>query len=101
MRKERRNLSGAFKAKVALEALQEKKTIAQLASEYELQPSQICAWKKQLLESSSKIFEQPKTVVDQNTEKEKDELYKQIGKLQVQNEWLKKKSEQYLGLKFS
>lgn len=101
MRKERRTLSGAFKAKVALEALQEKKTIAQLAIEYEVQANQICAWKKQLLESSSKIFEQTKTVVDGSAEKEKDELYKQIGKLQVQNEWLKKKSEQYLGLKFS
>lgn len=100
MRKERRNLSGAFKAKVALEALQEKKTIAQLASEYQVQPTQISAWKKQLLEGSSKIFEQPKTGVDPAAEKEKDELYKQIGKLQVQNEWLKKKSEQYLGLKF-
>lgn len=101
MRKERRNLTGAFKAKVALEALQEKKTIAQLAAEYELHANQISAWKKQLLEQSSNIFEQPQVVKDDSEEKLKEELFKQIGQLRVENEWLKKKSTQFLGQKFS
>lgn len=101
MRKERRNLTGAFKAKVALEAIQEKKTIAQLAAEYELHANQISAWKKQLLEQSSHIFEQPQVVKDDSAEKLQEELFKQIGQLRVENEWLKKKSMQFLGQKFS
>lgn len=101
MRKERRVLSGAFKAKVALEALQEKKTVAELAAEYELHANQISAWKKQMLENSSKIFEQPVAEKEDPEEKLKEELYKQIGQLRVENEWLKKKSEQFLGQKFS
>ena len=101
MRKERRLLSGAFKAKVALEALQEKKTVAQLAAEYELHANQISAWKKQMLENSSFIFEQPVIEKDDPEEKLKEELYKQIGQLRVENEWLKKKSAQFLGQKFS
>ena len=101
MRKERRHLTGAFKAKVALEALQEKKTISQLASEYELHANQISAWKKQLLENSSHIFEQPQIVKDDSREKLQEELFKQIGQLRVENEWLKKKSAQFLGQKFS
>ena len=101
MRKERRNLTGAFKAKVALEALQERKSIAQLAAEYDLHSNQISAWKKQLQENSSQIFEQPQVVKDDSAEKQQDELFKQIGQLRVENEWLKKKSAQFLGQKFS
>jgi transposase len=101
MRKERRTLTGAFKAKVALEALQEKKTITQLAAEYEVHANQISAWKKQLLENSSHIFEQPVVAKDDPSEKLQEELYKQIGQLRVENEWLKKKSAQFLGQKFS
>lgn len=101
MRKERRNLSGSFKAKVALEALQEKKTIAQLSAEYDVHSNQISAWKKQLLEQSSGIFEKPYVEKDDTEEKLKEELYKQIGQLRVENEWLKKKSAQFLGQKFA
>ena len=101
MRKERRTLTGAFKAKVALEALQEKKTIAQLAAEYNLHANQISAWKKQLLEQSSQVFEQPAAVKDDSAEKLQEELFKQIGQLRVENEWLKKKSAQFLGQKFT
>lgn len=101
MRKERRTLTGTFKAKVALEALQEKKTIAQLAAEYNLQANQISAWKKQLLEQSSQVFEHPAVVKDDTAEKLQEELFKQIGQLRVENEWLKKKSTQFLGQKFT
>jgi transposase len=64
MRREKRTLTGAFKAKVTLEALQEKKTIAQLAKDYDLHSNQISAWKKQLIEQSSNVFEQPQAVKD-------------------------------------
>ena len=101
MRKERRNLSAAFKAKVALEALQEKKSIAQLASEYELHANQISAWKRQLLEKSAEVFEQRTEVKEDPEKKLKEELFKQIGKLRVENEWLKKKSTEFLGQDFS
>lgn len=101
MKKERRKLSGTFKAKVALEALQEKKTISQLASEYDLHPNQISAWKKQLLENSAQVFDPSAPLKDEGEEKLKDELFKQIGQLRVENEWLKKKSAQFLGQKFS
>lgn len=102
MKTERRNLTGEFKARVALEAIQEKKTIAQIASEYEVQSSQVSAWKKQFLENSAKLFDQPSRVADERSdEKLKEELFKQIGQLRVENEWLKKKSAQFLGQKFS
>jgi transposase len=96
MRREKRTLTGAFKAKVALEALQEKKTIAQLAKDYDLHSNQICAWKKQLLEQSANVFEHPKEIKDDSEEQLKDELFKQIGQLRVENEWLKKKSAQFI-----
>jgi len=101
MRREKRTLTGAFKAKVALEALQEKKTIAQLAAEYELHANQISAWKKQLLEQSSQVFEKPVIEKDDSKDKEIEKLYNKVGKLSVENDWLKKKSEQFLGQKFS
>ncbi|MBS1764007.1 MAG: transposase [Bacteroidetes bacterium] len=96
MRKERRKLTGSFKAKVALEALQEKKTIVQLAAEYNVHANQISSWKKQLQEQSSQVFEKPQEVKDDSVEKLQEELYKQIGQLRVENEWLKKNLHSFL-----
>jgi len=102
MNKPKRVLSAEFKARVALEALQEKKTIAQIAAQYEVQSSQVSAWKKQFLENSAKLFAQNQVEVDSRSEEKlKEELYKQIGQLRVENEWLKKKSAQFLGQKFA
>jgi transposase-like protein len=68
MKNKRRNHSAAFKAKVALDAAKGDKTIAELASQYEVHPSQIAKWKKQLLESLPEIFScrQQKDQQDQN-----------------------------------
>jgi len=86
----RRKFSKEFKAKVVLEALKERETLESLAKKYELQPAQISLWKTQAMNNFSKLFSS-----DKPKEKEDDvdlqELYAQIGKLQVQNDFLKKK----------
>ena len=91
MKNKRRNHSSAFKAKVALTAAKGDKTIAELASQYEVHPSQINKWKKHLLESLPDIFScrQPK---QQHQEALTAQLYQQIGQLKVELDWLKKKS---------
>lgn len=87
----KRKHSAAFKAKIALELIKENGTIAQICSKYSIHPSQATAWKKQVLDSLGIIFtEKPKSEL-----KEKDELieelYKQVGQLKVELDWLKKK----------
>jgi transposase len=92
MKNKRRNHSAAFKAKVALEAVKEEKTIAELASQYEVHPSQIAKWKKQLLESLPDIFSSRGQNQQQDIEALTAQLYQQIGQLKVELDWLKKKS---------
>ncbi len=92
MQNKRRNHSAAFKAKVALAAAKCDKTIAELASEYQVHPNQITQWKKQLFESLPEIFSRRR----KNDQRQQDELtaqlYQQIGQLKVELDWLKKKS---------
>jgi len=89
----RRRYDGAFKAKVALESIKGEKTLAQLASEFGVHPNQIGQWRKQILKELPSLFS------DQPQKKEKDqedlisELYRQIGQLKVELDWLKKKSQ--------
>ncbi|OMP74590.1 transposase [[Flexibacter] sp. ATCC 35208] len=99
MNKGRRKFNAAFKSKVAVEALKEQLTLAELAEKYDLHPTQITEWKKQLLSGSEQVFDQGKKADSEATDhqEEKDELYKQIGQLKVENDWLKKKSEQVFG----
>jgi len=85
----RRKFSSAFKAKVALEAVQERETIESLSKKHEVHPNQILRWKKELTENSSKVFSS-ETKPDKSAQLI-DELYKQIGQLQVDNDFLKKK----------
>jgi transposase-like protein len=80
-----------FKAKVALEALRETKTIAELASAYEVHPNQITNWKKQLLEAVPGIFSNHRDRENADQEKVLERLYGEIGKLKVELDWLKKK----------
>lgn len=80
------------KARIALEALKEDRTLADLASQYDVHPNQITRWKKQLINKAGETFGNGN---GQSKEKElkkyQDELYKEIGKLRVENEFLKKK----------
>ena len=97
--RQRRRFDDAFKAKVALEALKEEKTLQELAEEYEVHPNQISAWKKQLLSGASSLFER-KGAKDQELEqikKREQELFKQLGQAKYENEWLKKKYKQLYG----
>ncbi len=91
MARKRRSFSGAFKAKVALAACRGEKTTAQLASEYGVHAGQVAAWKKQLLEGASGLFEDGRGRRAEEAQNE-DELYEQIGRLKMEVEWLKKKA---------
>jgi transposase-like protein len=86
----RKKFSAEFKAKVAIEALKEQKTIAELAVQYDIHPTQIQTWKKYFLDHSSQLFSEKQADTKQ-IEANEARLYEQIGKLQMHNDWLKKK----------
>lgn len=91
---QRKKHTAQFKAKVALEALKERKTASQIASEYQVHAVQISQWKKEALTLLSEGFGKnagKKKVSDDDFTKE--QLYAQIGQLKVELDWLKKKSE--------
>ena len=92
MKNRRRNHSAAFKAKVALSAAKGDKTIAELANEFQVHPTQITKWKKQLIESLPEIFSCRRRDERQDQEQLTSQLYQQIGQLKVELDWLKKKS---------
>jgi len=91
----RRKLSPSFKAKVAVEALKELKTIPQIASSNSVHASQVQKWKKELKEKIPEIFSEGNSRKDTSKDELIDELYKQIGKLQMENEWLKKNTDYF------
>jgi len=92
MQNKRRNHSAAFKAKIALAAAKGDKTIAELASEYQIHPTQITQWKNQLLESLPEIFSRRRRNEQHQQDELTAQLYQQIGQLKVELDWLKKKS---------
>ena len=92
MKNKRTNHSAAFKAKVALAAVKGNKTIAELASDFAVHPTQIAQWKKQLFEETTEIFSRGRQREKANQEELTAELYRQIGQLKVELDWLKKKS---------
>lgn len=94
-KKIRRKLSPAFKAKVAMEAIREQKTIPEIASQHGIHASQVQKWKKELKEGVLDIFANGKARSDSAKDELIEELYKQIGKLQVELDWLKKSADYF------
>ena len=88
---ERKRYSKAFKARVALKAIKGQKTANELASEYEVHVSQINTWKKQTVAALPEVFGRDQEREEAQHEAERDRLYQQIGKLQVEVDWWKKK----------
>ena len=87
---------GELKARIALDAIKGQKTIAELASEYGVHANQISIWKKQLLDAAPVSFSNGKDKDAEKKEVERDHLYKKVGQLQIEVDWLKKKTG-YLG----
>ena len=88
MKTNRRKHNPAFKAKVALEALRGEKTIAELASQYEIHPNQIMQWKKVLVEEAIGLFEKGHSKKPQDEKALINKLYQEIGQLKVEKDFL-------------
>ena len=99
MSKKRRQYSPEFKAKVALAAIRSEKTIAELGAQYEIYSAQVNTWKRELLENANTLFDSGKSTnkAQSAAKAENDELYRQIGKLKVERDFLAERSAQ-LGL---
>lgn len=89
--KTKRSFDDSFKARVALEALKGEKTISELSGIYEVHPNVIRQWKKHLLENASSLFSKKSDRRLEDQEKLAEELYKKIGKQDIELEFLKKK----------
>ena len=90
MSQKRKQHSSQFKAKVALAALQNQETTAQLSSRFGVHPTMISAWKRQLLDGAAELFDKNQASRKQ-IEGHVDELYRQIGQLKVENDFLARK----------
>jgi transposase-like protein len=86
----RKRHSAAFKAKVALEAVKQTRTVAELAKVFQVHPVQISQWKKQLLDGAESLFGDGRRREQEDGQALQAELYERIGRLNMEVEWLKK-----------
>lgn len=98
----RRQFTAEFKTKLVLEVLREEKQIGEIATENGLSPNQLRNWKKEFLENAPKVFSETKQEKElrhkeRTMDDERTELMAKVGQLTIENDWLKKKSEQVLG----
>ena len=85
--------SASFKAKVVFEVIRGQRTINEIASSYEVHPNLLAQWKKQALDSLPEIFKNGRAKSQKDEAALRDRLYLQIGQLQVELDWLKKKTD--------
>jgi len=89
---ERRRHSAAFKAKVAVEAIRGERPVNELASQYQVHPSQIAVWKRQALEGLPGLFSNGRGKRQKGEEELRAQLYQEIGQLKVELDFLKKRA---------
>jgi transposase len=87
MKKHRRKHTAAFKAKVAIEALRERETVAELSKRFGVHPNLISKWKQQFVENSAKVFNEGN---DSESKADMENLYSKIGKLEMERDFLEK-----------
>lgn len=90
--RQRKSYSADMKAKIATEAIKGQRTVQEIASHYGVHPGQVAQWKKHAIERLPQVFLDGRSRDDRADEELKAELYQQIGQLQVELDWLKKKS---------
>ena len=88
----RKNFSGEFKAKVALEAIRGIKTVNEIGQEFGVHPTQVGMWKKELQEQASSLFDAKRGPKPADPSASPERLYSEIGRLKMELDWLKKKS---------
>jgi transposase-like protein len=93
MKQTRRRFTAEFKAKVAIEALKENKSVSELAQLYQIHPNMVQHWKKEFLSRAEKVFESSSAESEEilKLKKQNEDLIHQIGQLSVDINWLKKK----------
>ena len=93
MKAKRKRHQGAFKAKVALEAMKGQATIQQIAKTHQVHPTQVSQWKQQICTRLPELFESVPAAGAGDWERERERLHAKIGQLSVEIDWLKKKCE--------
>jgi transposase len=88
----RKNFTGEFKAKVALEAIRGIKTVNEIGQEFGVHPTQVGMWKKELQEEASSLFDAKRGPEPADPSASPERLYSEIGRLKMELVWLKKKS---------
>jgi putative transposase len=94
MSRHRKLHEASTKARVALEAVKERETVAQIAKRFSVHPTQVNQWKRKLLEDAAGVFER-ENGSGRIEAFETTELYEQIGRLKMELDWLKKKAAQF------
>ena len=94
----RKSFDSKFKARIAIEAIKEEKTIAEIANQYQVHPNQVSIWKKEALTEMPDLFQDGrKKQKNKEPDISRDDIFKAVGVLKVENEFLKKKYRQLYG----